>query len=185
MNTIAPQLSTRERLQKYIEYNQIDHLCLDDNIEEIYRKETFKLKNDQYNYCFQLDIDDLLDIMDQISKSKCDDFSDLNILYDKEENKICLLDDDMEWNVSLVDKAIRIIIDKSQDGYLHEYERYIVKKLHKESGQLQQELKESLTKYYHFLACFDVQPMSIANDSVFFGNKSMNSFTVNEEFYSL
>lgn len=159
MNVIAPQMSHMERLMTFCEYKDKDMVSLCDNVEELFKEDTRKLQNDEYMYGFDLTIDDLLEVMNRISQSKDADYRDMNIIFDSKENKINVLDDTNEWSESLVDKGLKVILENIQDGYLHEYERYLVKKIESSSGQSQQQFKERLIVYYNFIACFDRPPL--------------------------
>lgn len=186
INMISPNLSTTKRLSKYLSYKDVDPICLDDNIEDMYKEQSVKLQKDTYRYAFQLSIDDLLIVMDDISKSKDKDNRDMNIIYSKEDNKINLLDDDYEWKESLVDKGLRMIVEKVQDGYLHEYERYILKKLKNISeGRMHQELTEQLTEYYKFIGSFDVLPLSYHPDSYVLVDDGLRTFDIQDKYYSM
>lgn len=160
MNVITPSMSDTDRVMSYLEYVERDPICLCDDITNLYGKEVEMLRNDSYKYAFEMTIDDLLEIMDNITKCRDkDNYTDLNIIFNTKDKKINILDDTNEWSESLVDKGLRVMVEKVQDGYLHDYERYLLIQIQKTSGQINQEQKERLINYYTFLAWFDTPPL--------------------------
>jgi len=159
MNTITPHMSSIDRLTKYLEYTGKELIPVCDNIENMYKEETLKLQNDEYRYGIKLTNDDLLEVMDRICRSELKDHTDMNIVFDPVSKKVCMVDDTLEWTESLTDKGLKELVEKVQDGYLHEYERYMVKKIQSTSGQTNQCYKEQLMEYYKFIACFDLYPL--------------------------
>jgi hypothetical protein len=159
MNTISPLMSSTDRLTKYLEYTGKEAIPVCDNIENMYKNETLKLQNDDYRYGISLTNDDLLEVMDRICRSEQKDHTDMNVVFDPVSKKICMVDDTLEWTESLTNKGLKDLVEKVQDGYLHEYERYMVKKILGTNGQMNQHYKEQLMEYYKFILCFDLPPL--------------------------
>lgn len=159
MNVITPNMSDIDRLTMYLQYKDKELISLCDDVEMTYGADANKLRNNTYRYRFEMSTDDILEIMSNISKCKDKDYSDMNIIYNTKEKKINILDDTNEWSESLVEKGVKVIIEKVQDGYLHEYEKYLIKKILCTSGQDEQVLKDRLNDYYRFLSSFDMNPL--------------------------
>lgn len=184
INILTPTLNDTQRIMKYVEYKEKEMICLCDDIENMFSKESEKLRNDHFKYGFNLNHDDLLEVFDQTTKCKDKDFRDMNIVYNSKDDKINILDDTYEWVELLFERGgIQSIIERVQDGYLHEYERYIINKICTSNGFALQEQKERLCEYYKFISSFNVPPLcSEKNKSVFFG--FVDHATL-DEYYSL
>lgn len=169
MNVICKNIPEEQRITKFVEYNQKEMLCLCDDIEIMFKTEVRKLRNDKCFKGYFLDIDEIYEVFDKILKLKYADFSDMNIIYNKHHNKFNILDDTCEWEDFLMEKGIKYIIEQVQDGYLHEYERYVVSNILTLSGQDKQTYKEHLREYYKFLSTFNMLPLCSTK------NKNMQS----------
>lgn len=183
MNIITPSLAETDRVLQYVEYKNKDMIPLCDDIENMYKSKSEKLRNDSYKYGFEMDINDLLEIIDTILQCKDDDYTDLNVIYNTKENKINILDDTLEWASLLVDKGLKGIIEIVQDGYLHEYERYLILKITGSSGMTQQRYKERLQEYYKFIGSLDGSPLC-SHENLSFQNNFINQQVV-ETYYDL
>jgi hypothetical protein len=62
---------------------------------------------------------------------------------------------DGEWNESIVNKGINVIIEKLHENYFDNYEAFIIYKFHTSKPLHQQIYKESLEEYYTFIAAFE------------------------------
>lgn len=159
MNIITPNLSDGERVIKFVEYKQKEMISLCDDVENMFQSQIRKFRNDEYFFGYHLTINEILELFDKILKLKYDDFTDMNIIYNKENNKINILDDTLEWEDHLLDRGIQYIIECVQDCFLHEYERYLASKIRSLTGQTKQSYKERLEEYYRFIAVFDMPPL--------------------------
>jgi len=183
MNIICRNLPEEQRLTSFVEYNRKEMMCLCDDIEIMFKSQVRKFRNDKCFGGYYLDTNELLVVFDKILKLKYDDFTDMNIIYNKENNKFNILDDTCEWEDFLLDKGIKYIIEQAQDGFLHEYERYLITNINSLSGQDKQIRKEYLQEYYKFIATFSMPPLCSIK------NKNMQSDFVTsqiiDEYYSL
>lgn len=175
MNVICKNIPEEQRVTKFVEYNQKEMLCLCDDIEIMFKSQVRKLRNDKCFKGYFLDTDELFEVFDKILKLKYDDFSDMNIIYNKQDNKFNILDDTCEWEDFLLEKAVKYIIEQVQDGYLHEYERFVVSNILSLSGQDKQIYKEHLQEYYKFLSAFGMSPLCS------YRNKQMQSDFVTDQ----
>lgn len=183
MNVICPNLSVEKRLSRFVQYNNKELVCLYDDIENMFEPQVRRFRDDKCFTGYYLDIDKLLEVFERILKLKYDDFTDMNIIYNKDNNNFNILDDTYEWEDFLLERGIKYIIEQVQDGYLHEYERYIVTKIRSLSGQDQQRYKEYIQEYYKFLASFDMHPLcSYRNKDI---NPEFLTDDVIDEFYTI
>ena len=161
MSLITKNFSDTDRLSTYVQYKNKEIISLCDDIEHKFKDDALKLRNNHYRYSFELNHDSLLDVFDKTTSCKDPDFSDLNIIYNSKDNKVNILDDTNEWIEYIFERGgIQAIIEGVQDGYLHEYERYIINAYLSSDGQSRQQNKEKLCEYYQFLGSFNVYPLA-------------------------
>lgn len=140
-----------------------------------------KYEQNRSIYYNKLTIDDLLQILDDISTSSCPEYSDFNILYDKKQNKLSYIEDNGEWKVSLVDKGLSLLIAKIKDNFLDYYECYLIRQIRLDNASY-----DLLKEYYKFLVVFYIEPITFStDDSVILENYDSNVFTCKDEFYPL
>lgn len=186
MNFINTNMSTLEKLTSYTNYLKIDMQPLDQKIEGIYAENSNKLDDEDSNKLpqFELKIDDLLSVIDDISKSNRN-HDDMNIIYDSDLNKINVLEEDGIWNESLVNQGLRTIIGKVQNGYLDRYECYVIRRCVQNRSAYERQCSfELLDEYYRFIATFDLQPFSKdKEDYVIIIEMNEREYTLSDRFY--
>jgi hypothetical protein len=169
----------------------MDMLPLEQKIEEICGEQNNKLDVDSEVDKlpqFQLKIDDLLSVIDEISKTQKGEeeqnVCDMNIIYDSDMNKINVLEEDGIWNESLVNQGLRTIIRKVQDGYLDTYECYMIKRfLYSENTHEKQCCNDLLDEYYRFIAAFDLPPFCKDREDYMIDiNLGEKEYTISDEF---
>jgi hypothetical protein len=191
VNNFIAGMDMFEKLDKYIKYSNLELIGFEQNVEEKYSKNANRLENDAWKYGFALNKDDLLDVIDQVSKvnlskEKVKTFEDLNIYYDKDAEKLKIFDG--EWEEMLLNKGVKKILQTIQFYYWDSYERFLFKKLHQNTNPFnKQRLKELLVEYYNFIGCFDVEPfIKDKNDNELLGNMTSESaFSICDEYYPL
>ena len=166
-------------------------ICFDQSIEYKYSKTVEKLENNTWKYGFELKREDLLDIIDEISKvelniDKVKTFEDLNIYYDKNADKIQLYDG--EWEEMLSYKGVKKILEIIQSYYWDAYECYLLRKCFNDTSAFNKQVcKELLREYYKFIGCFDVEPFVKNKDNESILGRPCNSveFSICDEIYKL
>lgn len=155
MNFINTNLTPTQLLETYAQYNKINIKPVDEYLEDKFTDTAISLANPEF--CFELKIDDLLSVIDEISSvNKHQD--DLNILYDSKEDRINFKDDD-EWKKSIVIQGLKRILEKLQEYYLDYYECFLITKITSNSVPfVKQQNRELIDVYYRFIAAFDLQP---------------------------
>lgn len=186
VNTLCHDINDVNKFIKYTNYLNTDVLCLDDSIDTIFQKQVVMLTNDTFSEPLQMNHDDLYRGVEHITTLEdTSNYSDMNIILDNKDGVLYILDDDYEWKNFRFEEGVKIVVGKLQDNYLHSYERYLINKMKLTSGFVQQQLKEWLIEYYHFIACFDLMPLSKERDDVVFDNTYMRTFDVSNEIYPL
>lgn len=178
-----------DKLSKYMKHKNIDLICFEQSIEDKYSKTVKRLESDSWKYGFELKRDDLLDIIDQISKveltvDSVKTFEDLNIYYDKNADKLNIYDG--EWEEMLTNKGVKKILEIIQSCYWDTYECYLLKKWFLESNAFnKQKNKELLLEYYKFIGCFDVEPFIKHKDNEDIIGSGENDFSICDYMYPL
>ena len=156
LNNFVNNLDDMDKLVKYIGHKHIALEDVETTIENKYSKEIDRLENDKYKYGFDLKQGDFMKIVDNICK--IDNIEEMNIIYEKDVNKIQIYSS--FWESFLEEEGLKRVIELIQDYYLYVYENYLVKKIYKRDANLKrkQDYKELLKEYFKFLGCFDVKP---------------------------
>jgi hypothetical protein len=163
MNNFIAQMDPIDKLTRYMKYNNAELLTLDFNIQEKYcdKRESIEFAK-SYNSCIALKQDDLLEIIDEVSKLVNGHLEELNVIYDNKTNKLKLygLEGLQDWEEVLVAKGINKIIELTKTYYLDTYECYLIRRLQDpdESNFNKQKCREQLIVYYKFIGCFDIDP---------------------------
>lgn len=194
VNNFIAGLDVLEKLSKYMKHKNTGLIGFEQAIEDKYSRTVRKLEDDSWKYGFELKRDDLLDIIDQISKveltvDSVKTFEDLNIYYDKNADKLKIYDG--EWEEMLTNKGIKKIVEVIKDCYWSTYECYLLRKFFIESNAFnRQKCRELLVEYFKFIGCFDVEPFvkNKDNDEIM-GRPVIRSgddeFSISEEMYPL
>lgn len=191
INNFIAGMDAIEKLEKYTKHMNIELIGFEQSIEDKYSRSAKRLENGSIKYGYELDKDDLLDIIDQVSKVNFKDqvktFEDLNILYDKNADKLKIFDG--EWEEMLLNKGIKKILQTIQSYYWDSYECFLLKKMYDPKTDVfnHQRLKELLIDYYKFIGCFDVEPyVKNKEDHEIIGSKpDNNTYSISDEYYIL
>lgn len=186
VNNFIAGIDVLDKLAKYIKHKNIDIMGFEQAIEHRYSKTVERLESDTWKYGFELKTDDLLDVIDQVSKvNKVKSFEDLNIYYDKNSDKLKIYDG--EWEEMLIHKGVKKILETIQSYYWDVYEGYLLKKYHRETNSYnRQKYSELLVEYYKFIGCFDVEPyIKNKDDETILGVQGATDFTICDEIYPM
>lgn len=197
VNNFIAGMDAIEKLEKYMKHKNMAILGFEQCVEDRYAKTMRRLDNDTWKYGYELNKDDILEVIDQISKvqvnvDKVKTFEDLNVYYDKNVDKLRIFDG--EWEEMLTNKGIKKILDTIKSYYLDSYECFLYRKIIKIDNCLsKQRIKELLIEYYKFIGCFDVEPFikntedkDIGIDEHIFDNSDDDGgFTICDEYYPL
>lgn len=98
----------------------------EESIENRFSEMADKLDDSKsLNEYFALTQQSFLELIDKISKvSNGEKISEMNLVYDKDLNKLCLYDEGV-WDDMLVNSGITKIIKYIQSYYLNNYESYL------------------------------------------------------------
>jgi hypothetical protein len=161
LNNLISSINTEEKLEKYTKFTETEITGIEFDINDKYDNKIKRLEGNRYKYGMHLKENDILEIVDNISKVS-DNFEDFNVLYDADMNKVKLFS--RSWSPYLIDTGIKKLIEIIQDSYLYAYEMYLIKKIY--DGKIINEIernkyKISLEEYYKFMNIFDIQPYCV------------------------
>lgn len=186
VNTLCHDLNDVNKFMKFVDYTNIDIVCLDDHIDTKFQKQVTMFANDTFREPVKMNQDDLYRGVEHITLLEdSSNYTDMNIILDNKDKSLYILDDDYEWKSFRLEEGVKIVVGKLQDNYLHAYERYLITKMKSSNGFVQQQLKEWLIDYYDFIACFDLEPLSKQRDDVVLDNTFMKTFNISDEIYPL
>lgn len=158
LNNYIGNLDSLEKLTKYIQYNNTNLLDFEDHVESKYSKSIKKLEDDQYK-SFELKESQILEIINEVTKTSNCNLNDLNLMFDKKLNRLNMYRD-AKWDGFLIDVGVQELIRVIKSTYLDIYEVYLIKKLLSSTENLydKNNYKLLVSEYYKFIAFFDLPP---------------------------
>lgn len=181
MQNVLSRMDVVDKINKYIQYKNIDMIDFEDKIEDKYSIPALKLDNHKYNN-FSLEKDDFLNIVDTLTTIV--DVNDCNVVYHDLLKKIFVREDG-RWVDMLLDRGEDYIINKIQVSYLDSYEAYLIRRMFNNNEQcfLRQQAKEHILNYYKFISCFNCEPyVKNKSDQTLLNNDDHNeTYDIEEE----
>jgi hypothetical protein len=158
MNNFIKNMDNMDKLKKYINYNDIDLLSLEDDMDNKFSARVNKLEGNKFKFGYDIDENRLFDIIEEICKIRRGDFKELNIIYDDKMKELNLFISG-SWETLILERGLREIISLLQDYFLNFYEKYLIRKIYLEvNEQEKMKYREDLEKHYKLLGCFDLPP---------------------------
>ena len=157
MNNFVNNMDTIEKLNKFLKHTQTKLIDFSNHVED---RLQCRIEEIQQGEDIQLGKDDIMDLVDSVSKSASKQMQEFNILYDDKAKKLRMYDDG-EWTDYFTPKGVKLVIKAIQEYYLEHYECHLIRKLelNKTSMRERQHIDELLQDYYIFIASFDIEPM--------------------------
>jgi hypothetical protein len=158
MNNYIKNMDSLDKIKKYINYNDIDLVSIEDDLENTFSARVKKLEGNKFKFGYDIDENRLFDIIEEICKIRRGDFKKLNIVYDDKMKELNLFKSG-SWEILILDRGLREIVSLLQDYFLNYYEKYLVMKIYKEvNEQEKMKYREDLERHYKLLGCFDLPP---------------------------
>jgi hypothetical protein len=158
MNNYIKNMDSLDKIKKYINYNDIDLMSIEDNLENTFSARVKKLEGNKFKFGYDIDENRLFDIIEEICKLRRGDFKKLNIVYDEKMKELNLFKSG-SWETLILDRGLREVISLLQDYFLNYYEKYLVMKIYCEvNEQEKMKYREDLERHYKLLGCFDLPP---------------------------
>lgn len=161
MNNFLSNIPIQDRLNVLMTHKNLKLTPFEESIEDKFASIVEKLDNTStLNDSFSLSQQDFLEIIDRISRvCNGEKLVDMNLLYNKELNKLCLYDEGV-WDEMLVQSGLVKILKYIQAYFLNNYECYLLRCIFSgENTSIRvQKSKELIFEYYKFLAYFCIEP---------------------------
>jgi hypothetical protein len=158
MNNYVKNMDCLDKIKKYINYNDIDLVSIEDDLENKFSARVNKLEGNKFKFGYDIDENRLFDIIEEICKIRRGDFKKLNIVYDDKLKELNLFKSG-SWETVILDRGLREIVSLLQDYFLNYYEKYLIMKIYCEiNEQEKMKYREDLERHYKLLGCFDLPP---------------------------
>lgn len=164
MNNFVNSIDIFNKLDKLLKHQGKNLITFNSHVEKSLDPFVKQLKKGED---IQLSRDDILEIIDTVCKVTCNGSSKaletFNILYDAEVKKLKMYDDG-GWKDLVIKRGITTMIKTIKRVYLDDYERYLLRRIHKLCEcRERQYLNNLLNEYYKFLGVFNVDPVVMDN----------------------
>lgn len=190
LNNIVLQMDHSEKMSLLLNYYNKELLDFEDNLDNLF---DYRVKRLELNQCLDycLSNDDLLSIVDKVTKINIEKIEEFNIIFDKTIKRWHLYRG-KEWESYLEDTGARELISLIKSYYLNTYEIYLIRNIYSNSATSvnRMKLREHLEIYYKFIACFNLTPIIIdysdidvvkfhinENNDYYLGETNMNLFS--------
>lgn len=166
LNNLVFDMDTHDKIQNVVEWRRERFPgCLPinfgDQVESNNVEKIQSLDNRSYRFGFQLDYNNIYEIVDQsIQIKNREEIYKMNLHYIPELGKIAIYHDD-EWTNYLYEIGLNKVICIIRNYYLESYEKYVLHKIFvdKNASAFEcNEYKNRLNQYYRFLAIFELYP---------------------------
>jgi hypothetical protein len=156
MNNIVSRIDDVDKLVKALDYHGATLTNFSQGVEDMYANRCESMDAMRSKNVF-LDTHVLYETIDGATSTK--ELNKVNILYEDVAQKLKIYDDN-EWRTVLFDIGVNEVLTMIKDAYLDVYERYLIRLYQDASTGLQKKaaIKEKISEYYMFIACFDLQP---------------------------
>lgn len=159
INNFVSNMNPMDKLQKYVDYNDLMTVNFGDYIEDTYKNEIRKLEKDKYRYGYKLERKHFMEIIDKLSGGETRDVDNINVIYDDSLMKLKIYNND-SWESHLIESGLQELITIIKANFLDTYETYLIKKIYDSNTTALEKTKnrESLFEYYKFISIFYVEP---------------------------
>ena len=140
----------------FLMHNDISTTPLDQRISKGFSKNIRRLESNPKSYVLKE-----ADFLETINGASTNNrIENMNILYDKRDNKISVYDG--RWRSYLVERGVKVVLVAIQQCYFDAYECYLIRNLHCHDVAGRQlarvPFEELLMEYYKFISHFDLVP---------------------------
>lgn len=185
LNSLVLDMDTCDKLKNILEWKNESPINYGDLVESTNLEKIQNLENRGYRFGFQLDYNNIYEIVDQsIQIKNKEEICKMNLHYIPELGKIAIYHDD-EWTNYLYDIGLNKVINIIRNYYLESYEKYMLYKIFvdKNASAFEcNEYKNRLNQYFRFLVVFDLYPSSkdLVNEDCLVGFSHEKSFFISD-----
>lgn len=181
-NNMLASIDVVDRIMHVTTFKSNPVIDLETSVEDKYSTVAEKLDNNSYQFGFELNHEDMLETIDDVSNTK-KEFQNFNIIYDPVSDKLKIYDG--EWEDYMLSKGIKKMLSTIKSYYWDAYECYLLRKL-KDSSSLseKQRSRELLDQYYHFICCFNIDPfVKGKSDAEILGEVYHDTYDMEDTYY--
>ena len=158
LNNFLVQMDPHFKLDKFLEYEKLQHLDYEDVLEERFSKRVLRLENGQGKAPYVLDLNSLLNVIDVATKIDSEQLERFSVIFDKKVGRLGIYRGG-EWESFIDEIGTRELVSLIKSYYLNTYELYLIKNIHHQESTMNRIiLNEHLEIYYKFIAAFDLSP---------------------------
>jgi hypothetical protein len=158
MNNFVKNINTFDKLNKYLEYKNIETTSLEDNVQNNFYRRITNLKTDAFKFGYDMGNNRLFDIFEEITKIR--NLQDMNIIYDDKLKELSLFKSG-SWETMLIERGIKEILSILKEYFLDHYELFLFRRIYfiEKNEREKQRYKLHLEEYYKFIGTFDLRPI--------------------------
>ncbi len=158
MNNYIKNMDSLDKIKKYMNYNDIDLVSLEEDLEGKFSARVNKLEGDKFKFGYDIDENRLFDIIEEICKIRRGDFKELNIIYDEKMKELNLFVSG-SWETLILERGLKEVISLLQDFFFNYYEKYLIRKIYMETNEQEKmKYRNDLENHYKLIGCFDLPP---------------------------
>jgi hypothetical protein len=158
MYNYVKNINTIDKLNKYLEYKNIEPTSLEDNVQNHFYRRITNLKTDAFKFGYDMGNNRLFDIFEEITKIR--NLQDMNIIYDDKLKELSLFKSG-SWETMLIERGIKEILEMLKEYFLDHYELFLFRRIYfiEKNEREKQRYKVHLEDYYKFIGTFDLRPI--------------------------
>jgi RNase P protein component len=162
MNNFIGHMDFEEKMGHLLTYRQKRIEDIEDGLEKKFQYRVDRLEGDKFKAGCYLSLDDLLCVVNDVTRVDRENIERFNILFDKAVKRFRLYRC-KSWESFLEDIGVRELVSLIKSYYLDAYEMYLVRNLHTDHPTELNRLKllEHLEIYYQFISSFDLSPFVV------------------------
>lgn len=194
INNFIATINPIEKVSKLIEYKNLDIIDFEQTVEDKLSDRAKRLEKNLYKNGFTLKFDDILDIIDQVSKiNDFVDFVSMNLIYDNLRDKLHIYQYGT-WDEMILTLGIKRVIELIQLYYFDFYECYLIRRYNNKES----DTHDLLEQYYKFIGIYDIEPyIKLKSDNkvlypredehfhINYSSYDLNKYTLCDKFYNL
>jgi hypothetical protein len=186
LNAIVSGMDLVEKLNKVLNYSNSRTLDFDDKVENRFLKQVDRLEKDHYKYGYEINQEDIMEHIYDLTRINGNDLEQLNVLMDLDNNRLNIFRNP-KWESYFLDQGIANVVRTLKSNYLDIYEKYLIKKIYTtHDANIAVRYQQQIEAYYTFLAHFDLEPScKFASDAEILDNSSADSYSVSDKYTKL
>lgn len=176
LNKFIDNMDTLDKLAHVVNYSKVALIDFEDHVESTFSKQATKLENMDYKYGYDLSQDNILRIVDEVTRNSNSQF---NLMMDKRFKRLKMYRS-KKWESFLLDIGILELMKIIKSNILDSYEIYLIKQLEIINGNVRDrnQYSNNLLDYYKFIAALNFMPLVCGktDDEILCNDNSTNNY---------